>query len=336
MMSFARIFFAVILGAVLGAGLGRAQEEGNVNTATSALQSVLSNLKQSVEQLSLDNDQLAARDRAIKQQVRELKDQLGALESQGELLDKAAGQLQDKNPHRSEQIARLEEENYELDDRTQKTENSIQQIQQSLEAGYREDQRLLLQLKRMTNSMPGLPEAQPADSQAAVRLQKEKLRLMKMIYDSQKRQGALHESILEFQKNTPLLPGASALAHQQLLKEQIKDLETQLSAYPPRRMTAVPAEQLDDTQLHQLELELKALEKNYLQLKDLMGQMTKKSQNAQGTIGDRAEAEKLQKNIDDLNHQGAGLRAGLDDLRSQMIDLDKRKSQLEDMIKKMD
>ena len=34
--------------------------------------------------------------------------------------------------------------------------------------------------------------------------------------------------------------------------------------------------QWDDTQLRQLELELKGLEKNYAQLKDLMGQMKAK------------------------------------------------------------
>ena len=61
---------------------------------------------------------------------------------------------------------------------------------------------------------------------------------MKMIYDSQQRQEALHESILDFQKNTPLLPAAAALAHQQLLKAQIKDMEAQLAAYPSESPSA--------------------------------------------------------------------------------------------------
>ena len=75
-----------------------------------------------------------------------------------------------------------------------------------------------------------------------------------MIYESQERQEASHKAILEFQKNTPLLPAASALAHQQLLKEQIKDLEDQIAVYPPENNRAAlrVTGQWDDAQLDQL------------------------------------------------------------------------------------
>ena len=63
-----------------------------------------------------------------------------------------------------------------------------------------------------------------------------------------------------------------------------------------------------------------------------MEQMSKKAQAAQMTVSQHVEEEKLQSSIDDLNRQGVGLRADLDDLRSQMVDLDKRKSRLEMMI----
>ena len=156
-----------------------------------------------------------------------------------------------------------------------------------------------------------------------------------MIYDSQQRQESLHASIVGFQKNTPLLPAASALAHQQLLKEQIKDLELQIAAFPPEKTDQGIADQWDDNQLRQLELELKALEGNYLQLKGLTDQMSKKAQKAKMDISQQAEGDKLQSSIDDLKHQGEGLRADLDELRSQMVDLDKRKSYLEGMIKQL-
>ena len=42
-------------------------------------------LKQSVEKLSLDNDQLAASDNAIKQQISQLQTQLGQLQAQGDV-----------------------------------------------------------------------------------------------------------------------------------------------------------------------------------------------------------------------------------------------------------
>jgi chromosome segregation ATPase len=333
MLKLTGLFFVVILGVIFSSCFALAQED-NVTTATSALQDVLSILKQSVTKLAVDNDQLAAKDNYMKAQVSQLQMQLDHLQVQGDVLNKAAAQLHGNDPRRAQQIAQLEEENSDLDDRTKKAEDGIKLIQQSLDAGYQEDQKLLLQLKGMTKALSSPAQVQSPASQAMQRRQKEKLRLMKMIYDSQQRQESLHQSILEFQKNTPLLPAASALAHQQLLKEQIKNLEAQITAYPspgPLGNEAYP-NQWDAPQVHQLELELKNLENNYLQLKDLMEQMDKKAQSAKMTVSQRVEGEKLQSNIDELNHQSQGLRADLDNLRSQMIDLDKRKSSLEAMI----
>ena len=154
-----RLFFAVILGMMFFAGPGLAQEE-DAMTDKAALQNVLSVLKQSVKKLSLDNDQWAARDNAIKEQVLQLRSQLGSLEAQGDLLNKTAAPLQDKNPGHAKQIARLEKENSDLDNRIQKAEDSIKLIQESMAS--------------------------------MAHLQKEKLRLMKMIYDSQQRQESLN------------------------------------------------------------------------------------------------------------------------------------------------
>ena len=44
------------------------------------------------------------------------------------------------------------------------------------------------------------------------------------------------------------------------------------------------------------------------------------------------EIANAEESINKLNHESIGLRADLDDLRSQMVDLDKRKSHLEVMI----
>jgi chromosome segregation ATPase len=288
-MKVKRSAVAVIVGMMLFIGRAWAQDDepedtGNVTPATAALQDVLSNLKQSVEKLSLDNDQLQARDNSIKQQISQLQTQLRQLEAQADLLNKDTDRLKDNNPRRAQQIARLEEKNSELDDRIQKTEGSIKSIQQSLDT---EDQQL--------------PKMSPSAFLAAEHSQKEKLKLMKMVYDSQQRQESLHEAISEFQKNAP----------------------------------RVVANQGDDAQLLQLESELKDLEQNYSQLKDLMEKMSRKAQSSRMTISQHIEGEKLQSSIDDLNRQGVGLKVDLDDLRSQMVDLDKRKSYLETVIKQL-
>lgn len=299
--------------------------------STANLQSVLATLKQSVDKLSLDNEQLAARDSEIKRQIAEMQLQLGKLQAQGDGLSKAANQFQGSNPRLAQQVTRLEEENYELDNRTQKTQAAIQLVRQSLEAGYGQEKKLLLQIKGDSHSLPApLPEA--ADTE---RLQKEKLRLMKMIYETQQREASLHASIMETQRTSPLLPAASALAHQQLIKEQIKDLEAQLAAYPPDVLPGSSPDfhSWDNQRMQKLELELKTLERNYVQLKDLLGAMNKKASKNTTTVEEQMEAEKLQGNINDLNRQGKRLKDDLDLLRSQMIELDKRKSHLESMLK---
>jgi hypothetical protein len=57
------------------------------------------------------------------------------------------------------------------------------------------------------------PESITPAMQAADHDQKERLKLMKMIYDSQQRQESLHERDRgDSNKNTPVLPAAGALA----------------------------------------------------------------------------------------------------------------------------
>ena len=327
-----RLFFILIFVGMLGYA-----QENRVAVATNALQSVLSGLQQSVEKLSLNNEQLTARDKAIKEQLSQLQAQLERLEVQGNDYSKAAAKLQEKNPRRAQTITQMESENFDLDNRTQKSESTIKTIQQALGAGYQENQRLLLQLKGLMDIPVKVPKEKPGKSPAEIHLQKEKLRLLKMIDESKERQEGLHRSILDLQKTMPVALEANALAEQQILKEQIKDLDVQVASYPKENLSGKlgGSNQFDDTQLHQLEGELENLEQNYTQLKVLMEQMSKKSKNTHLSVADNSEEEKLQSSIEDLNHQGKGLMANLDDLRTQMVDLDKRKSHLETMIQQM-
>lgn len=201
-------------------------QEDSIATASSTLQEGLSNLKQSVEKLKVNNDQLAARDNAVKDQAFQLQAQLERLIAQGDLLNKAAVKLQGKNPRRAQQIIRLEKENLDLDGRIQKSFS---------------------------------PETRAADHS-----RKEKLKLMKMIYDSQQRQVSLHQAILDLQSNAPpILPAASALAHQQFLKEQVQDLEVEIAAYPPEAFF------VNAGSVSRLEAQLKALEQRKARLEQM-------------------------------------------------------------------
>jgi chromosome segregation protein len=306
------ITFIVII--MLGILSCRCWAQDNVTTATDALGTVLANLKLSVERLTADNERLTLQDNAMRQQVDGLQEQLMHFQQLEEPLNGAVMKLRANNPKRAGQIARLQEENLELDNRIQKTESGIASIQQALQAADK-----------------GRAEISPV----IVRRQKERLQLMKMIYDSQQKQDLLHKAILDQEKQASLQPATGALARQQMLKEQIANLEGQVASLSHQKSLerSMFSNQWDNSQLRALEVELKMLEKNYTQLKELLEQMTQKTKSAQMSVGQHIEQGKLEGNINDLNRQESALKADLDDLRSQMVDLDKRKSSLENLIR---
>lgn len=331
MVKSVRLVLISLGGLILSASFGWALED-HVVSATSNLEDVLFNLKQSVDRLSVNNDRWMARDNSIRQQIAQLQGQLGDLENQGNLLEKQVSQLQSSNPRRAQQMKKLEEENTSLDIHLNKANVDIKLVQHALDLSFKQEQQLLMNLKGLAVAMPKTVKPLPLPVQQGSPNEKEKLKLMKMIYESQKRQELLHGAILDFQKNASLLPAAAALAHQKVLKEQIKMLEEELAGYHADAPVTVK-NQWDTAQLGQLELELKALEKNYGQLKDLMAQMGKRFKNQGITASQQLEGQKIQNKMDDLSRQGITLRIELDELRSQMVDLDKRKSRLEEMIK---
>ncbi len=288
-----RAILALIIVMIALSGLGFAQED-NIVTATSALQDVLSTLQKSAEKLNTDNEQLAGKDKYFKGQIQALQAQLKGLEAQADLINKETSRYQGTNPHRAKVIARLEKENADLDQQLQNT-------------------------------------APPVNAGT----QKEKLRLLKMIDESQQRQEALQQSILDYQKKTPLMRRSDALARQQLLKDQIKDIEDQLPVVMPQAIAKGSGldEQWEDKRLVELGSDLKVLEKDYLQLRDLLGKMASRAPSAGETMNQIIEEQKLERSMEDIKQQSAGLRAELDDLRAQMVELDKRKSYLDMMIR---
>ncbi|MDE2028480.1 MAG: hypothetical protein KGK03_00630 [Candidatus Omnitrophica bacterium] len=274
-----RFILVLIAGTALMASPGFAQQD-DLGTAVAGLQSVLTNLKQSAEKLSVDNDQWRSKNKESEAQVIQLQARLSQLQAQGDDLTRSADRLHAENPGRARQIARLEKEKSDLDGRIQQGQNDIKSTQQSL-------------------------DAQNKAYQQTAHSQKEKLVLMKMINDSQQRQALLRQSIETFKKG---------LEAQAAAAEDIKN-----------------PHQGDDAALLQMETDIKTLEQNYVQLKDLMAQMTRRSQHLQKAAGQRREERKLQDGLDGLERQNKQLRVQLESLSAKMVDLDKRKSRLEQM-----
>lgn len=322
----------IVLSAILVFSSSAWAQDDHLASATSALGDVLSTLQDSVHKLSADNSLLAAKDNYIKNQMQSLEGKLQNLRLQGDALNKAQAPLIEKNDQLSKQINQLQQQGFDVDNDIQKDEADIKLMQRSMDAGYQEDERLLLQLKQKAPILSAPSQSQTKDDE--IKFQTEKLKLIKMIYESRDRQAAIHQSILDYQKDTPASPAAAALGQQALLKAQINALQMEVSSYPSSMPASVDVH-WDDEQLQQLEDELSVLEKDYHQLKDLMGQMNERIKGNQLNAGEQVEAHQLRGHIENLNNESQQLKVQLDDLRSQMVDLDKRKSHLEELIKQL-
>lgn len=291
-----------------------AAQEDSVDSAASALQQVLLTLQQSVKKLSVDNNELSARNQSYQQQVLQLKTRLSDLQSQADTLNRKALRLRESNPQRQQEILRLQEEDRQLDARLGQTEKGITSVQKAL------------------GSQDAGPLTQAPSGE--IQSQTEKLHLMKMIYDSQQRQEELQDSILKLRKDG-LSPLASAQGRADTLKAEIKGLQDEILKSQARTAPSAGAPSGDEAQLARLELDLKSLRENYGQLKDLMGQINKRGGVVPLTPQEHADQLKLQASLDDLDRQGKGLRVQLDELRTQMVDMDKRKSRLDEMLRQL-
>ncbi len=155
--------------------------------------------------------------------------------------------------------------------------------------------------------------------------QKERLKLLKMIYDSKQRQEELQQE-------------ASTLAqdiHQkETLINAVKDLQdsndrlTRLSS----SAAAGAKENWNDNEMRQLEIEVRDLQKNHDELEDLLAKMQNKVSQLDVSPDQKNEKHKLQASLDELDTEGKLLKKSLGELREQMVDLDKRKSHLEALL----
>ncbi len=93
-------------------------------------------------------------------------------------------------------------------------------------------------------------------------------------------------------------------------------------------------EVVDPQDLQSLSRQMTALEQNYDQLRDLWSKMQDKAQMLRMEPAQKTEKDKLAKNLTDLNQESAGLKAELQSLREQMVELDKRKTHLQDILSK--
>lgn len=300
--------------------------------AADKFQQGLIDLKAGIDRLTVDNAALAGQNEALKGQLTQLRLQLGQTQQEQESLDQAALKLKATNETKTRQINEAREELASLNERLEKINAEIKLSAQGIEQKTKEEDELTKQALQMRLPLAAAVTVSPEVVEVKPDPRKEKLKLMKMIYDSKKHQEDLHESLLVAQKSAVSSGQAQAASRKVFLQEQIKQLEYDLAQMP---LVEVPLVESNWTQeqLKQMEFELKNLQQNHDELEALIGQLQKKNVAQQVQPAERNEQSKLAANIGELKREGGVLKGNLSDLRNKMVELDKRKTRLEAMLR---
>ncbi len=299
-------------------------EEMPVVVATDHLEATLTDFKESIAQMSSANDALDLKNQGVRAKINQLQSELDQSLKQEQELSQDVLKLQQNNDARGQQIARMEKEILDTDAQAAALDQGAQATNERLAGMRLEDQQLSDQITQMQGTMP--QQALPDNDQ-----RKEKLKLIKMIYESKEHQGQIQRQLLQLKKESPPSIASQEQERQDQLKKDIAQIEAEVNqAQPPKANTFAYTEE----DLQALEGELDKVQKNYDQLQSLFAQMKEKVQAVQQiSPKQRQEQQKLQSSVDDLTRESKSLRLDMDELRVQMVELDKRKARLEALLR---
>lgn len=294
----------------------------------------LTELKNSVDQISASNELLVIKNTQLKSRLNDSRLNLQKLIKDNQELTKGHFHLEGESPIQVKRIDQLEKNLSDLDNKENEIKEQIRGMQENLSNNQKEDQQLSDQIVQMQNgsvadhSVLLFPEL----SELYQKKQKEKLTLLKVISESKAHQGFLQEKILDLQRNVPMVKDQK-VNQRSLLEDQIQQLQMEVS-----QLSSLAANSSSsgwgERQIYQLEDSVKDLEKNRDVLKDLVARMQKKAQNVHLSEKQQIEQFKLQSNIDELKVETKSLKFDLEELQQQMVELDKRKSYMEELLRK--
>ena len=319
---------SVVLFTLLGAiPAVYAQTDQRIEFAANKFGKGLSGLKDSADQLSAGNRALTAQNNALKLRLNQALLKLQQSIEENKSLTRASLKLQDGHPVRAKQIAQLEREAFEADAKMDRLAQEIKVDKDAIERAQADEQQLTKRLSEF--GVNQAPTAPPVPDH-----QKEKLRLLKMVYESKQRQEDVHRQIWEVQKHAPLAAVAvDTSGRKAILSGQIKELQAEIEQLNKAARQVPPTQSAwEQDQMRQLEIQVKDLQKNSDELENLVGRMQQKTQKIALVPDEQAQQNKLRSSLSDLQRESEQMKKELGGLREQMVELDKRKTYLDSVL----
>ncbi len=303
-----------------------AQSEGPI--ANPGLEEMLERLKESADQLSATNASVNQQNAQMRRDISQLQLKLGQLKAEEVTLTDAAFKLQHKDESKAKQIAALQKELFGLDEKLDLSQGEIKKAADELLKVSQEEKNVDEQLNQIAQaSLDSIVD--PQEDEAAASKRKEKINLLRMIDQSKERQLQLNKQLYELKPAGPQTDVIQFTAQREALLAQIELAKKRLSQTP---VPQVDMQHIDPKDAEVLSNQMTSLEKNYDELRDLWEKMQSKAQALKMSTDQRVEKDKLESGLGDLNREAANLKAQLHDLREQMVELDKRKTRLQDVL----
>ncbi|MBF0489202.1 MAG: hypothetical protein HQL15_01110 [Candidatus Omnitrophica bacterium] len=328
------IFIVVILSPSFSYALEKTTQE----YISTGLTQSLSELNNTAVEMSASNDSMAIKNSQIKGQLKVLQMTLQKVNKDSEELNSVKLRMEQPNIAKAKHIEQLEKNIADSDSKIKELQDQIKTEGDSLTAKQKEQEKVEAQIERIL--VPGKPVTLDGDSPELLDIvqqkKKEKLAALKMISESQERQVLLQEQIQDFQnKLPPIISGNKEnLTRKQVLEKQINQLQDEIVQLGTPTNTKALSIDGAEQDMDQLESSIRNLEKNRNELKVLVVQLQKKAKKARLTQSDVEETSRLQSGLERLKSQTKSLKFDLQELQQEMVRLDKRKVELEDLLRK--
>lgn len=310
-----------------------AQTASAIDSAAGRFSKELAGMKESSDRLSIGNEQLSAKNNELRITLSQYQGRLQKSLDESNSLTRETLKLQDVNAAKAAKISDLEKALFDVNAQIEHVQDDMKHDIGLLDHAKEEDARLTRQIINLGGSAVALPVR---EASVTTDFTKEKLRMLKMIDESKRRQEIIVQQLADSKRNKVVsvvtIEGAhdkdQMVAKMKRLQEEIDQLEKMRAAPMPQ------PEMWDEKELRQLDQQVNVLQRNHDELQQLVAKMQEKAQHGVLSKDDMKEQRRLQASLDDVNKENRQLKQDLNDLRLKMVELDKRKSYLDNIVGK--
>jgi chromosome segregation ATPase len=307
------------------AGPSLAANRSFVRPSVDDLTESLQVFRESVSKLEDSNAELSEYNGNLKEHIQQAKAGLLSLNKEREQLEKDAKLYASKTEKKSGELDSFDGQMNQIKDRMQSVEQDVSLKQRAIEDRLRRQQVIWEQLA-VAKDNQSIDKLNERNTTASAEIVTEKVELTHRLEDARKQLEDLKEQI-SYESVLREDPAASLPK----LTAQRDNLRQKLASLSPGPVSNQKSP-VDPNELKRLNFEVNELARHYSDQTNLLQMLESQYDKNQKLTKNAAEEKKLQESINPLKKNNKLLRQQAADLKFEMVDLDKRKAQLEQAV----